>query len=502
MRIVRRSLLLLLAALAVAPAVFAQENAPRPERAAQAKSPDEARQGSGVLRLLPPDAVSDKQITLGGRAISYTATAGTLSLFDQSGEKSAAVFYTAYVDKNADAARRPVTFVFNGGPGAASVYLHLGVAGPRIVDFGPDGRDGAAAKLVDNPDSWLAFTDLVVIDPIGTGWSRTPKPDDGKAYWGVRSDASVLAKVIALYVAKNSRGASPKYLLGESYGGFRAAKVASALQKEQGIVITGIVMVSPLLEASFQWGGSQYALGAALHFSTLAATELERTKKFTPEAMAEAERFAMNEYLTTLAGRAPTGDKAKAFYGRIAAMTGLPLDVVTKSRGWVRNAYIQNLRATGQTVSIYDATFAVPDPYPESARRGGGDPILDGFTRALSGAFVSYARDELGFKTDMTYTLLSNEVTSKWDWGNSREPPGVSDDLRELLAWTPSFKLMVAHGRTDLVTPYGVSRYVLDQIPDIGAPDRTQLKLYRGGHMFYFDPKSRRDFTADAKSFY
>ena len=502
MRILRWSLLTLLTALAVAPVSLAQDRPARQDRSAQSKPADETPQGSGVLRLLPPDAVSDKDVTLGGRNIAYTATAGTLSLFDQSGERSAAVFYTAYVAKNADVAKRPVTFVFNGGPGAASVYLNLGIAGPRIVDFGPDGRDGAAAKLVDNPDSWLAFTDLVMIDPIGTGWSRTPKPDDGKAYWGVRSDASVIAKVIALYVAKNSRGASPKYLLGESYGGFRAAKVAGALQREQGIVITGIVMVSPLLEASFQWGGSQYALGAALHFSTLVATELERTKKFTPDAMAEAERFAMNEYLTTLASRAPAGDKARAFYGRIAEMTGLPLDVVTKSRGWVRNAYLQHLRANGQTVSSYDATFAVPDPYPESARRGGGDPILDGFTRALAGTFVGYARDELGFKTDMTYILLANDVSSKWEWGDRREPPGVSDDLRELLALTPSFRLMVAHGRTDLVTPYGISRYVLDHIPDIGGPDRTQLKLYRGGHMFYFDAQSRRDFSADAKSFY
>ena len=145
----------------------------------------------------------------------------------------------------------------------------------------------------------------------------------------------------------------------------------------------------------------------------------------------------------------------------------------------------------------------MPDPYPESVRRGGGDPILDGFTRALSGAFVGYARDELGFKTDMTYTLLAHDVSSKWDWGDRREPPGVSDDLRELLAFSPSFRLLVAHGRTDLVTPYGVSRYVLDHIPPISAaPDRAQLKLYRGGHMFYFDANSRRDFAADAKKFY
>jgi carboxypeptidase C (cathepsin A) len=505
MRFFRCSILALLALLAASPISLAQDRQDRPgrpDRSAQAKPSDEAQPGPGVLRLLPPDAVSDKEITLGTRKIAYTATAGTLSLFDQNGEKTAAVFYTAYIAKDGDAARRPLTFAFNGGPGAASVYLNLGLAGPRIVDFGPDGRDGAAARLVDNPDSWLAFTDLVMIDPIGTGWSRTAKPDDAKNFWGVRSDASVLAKVIALYVARNSRGGSPKYLLGESYGGFRAAKVADALRNDQGIVVNGIAMVSPLLETSFQWGSSQYALGAALQFPTLIATELERTKKFTPEAMAEAERFAMNEYLPTLAGPPPTGDKAKAFYGRIAGLTGLPVDVVAKSRGWVRNAYLQHLRANGQAISSYDATFAVPDPYPESVRRGGSDPILDGFTRALSGAFVGYARDELGFKTDMTYNLLASDVASKWEWGDRREQPGVSDDLRELLAFSPSFRLLVAHGRTDLVTPYGVSRYVLDHIPDIGAPDRAQLKLYRGGHMFYFDADSRRSFAADAKNFY
>jgi carboxypeptidase C (cathepsin A) len=506
MRIVRRSLLTLFALLVLAPPMLAQERAGRTERMPQARPENRPQDsappsGPGLLRLLPPDAVSDREITVGGRTIAYTATAGTLSLFDHSGERTAAVFYTAYIAKGADAAPRPVTFAFNGGPGAASAYLNLGVVGPRIVDFGASGIDGAAAKLTDNPDTWLAFTDLVLIDPIGTGWSRTAKPDGESSFWGVRQDADVIAKTIALYVAKNSRASSPKYLLGESYGGFRAAKVARALQNDQGIVVTGIVMVSPLLEASFQWGSSQYALGAALHFPTLVATELERTKKFTPEAMAEAERFAMNEYLAMLAGRAPTGDKAKAIYGRVAEMTGLPADVIAKSRGFVRSAYLQHLRAQGQIVSSYDATFAVPDPYPEN-RRGGSDPILDGFTRALSGAFVGYARDELGFKTDMTYSLLAHDVSSSWDWGNRREPPGVSDDLRELLALSPSFRLLVAHGRTDLVTPYGVSRYVLDHLPDMGAPDRAQLKLYRGGHMFYFDAGARKAFAKEAAEFY
>jgi carboxypeptidase C (cathepsin A) len=517
MRLFHLSALILLALLSVPLASAQDRRTPQnhPERAqsaSEAKPADNAAHGAGVLRLLPADAVSEKEITLGGRKIAYTATAGTLALFDQNGEKTAAVFYTAYVAKDSDPARRPVTFAFNGGPGAASPYINLGFAGPRIATFGLSGYGGADAKLVDNPDSWLAFTDLVMIDPIGTGWSRTAKPDDAKNFYGVRSDANVIAKVIALYIAKNSRNASPKYLLGESYGGFRAGKVASALQRDQGTVITGIVMVSPLLEAAFQWSGSQTALGAALQFPTYVATELERTKKFTSEALAQAERFALNEYLPAMAGPAPTGDKAAAFYGRVAELTGLSVEVVAKSRGFIRNAYLQHLRANGQTVSSYDATFAVPDPYPESERRSGGDPVLDGFSRALSGLYVAYARDELGFKTDMTYTLLAHDVSSKWDWGDRRESPGVSDDLRELLAFNPSFHALVVHGRTDFVTPYGVSRYVLDHIPpmapkdrlakDSENPDRVQLKLYRGGHMFYFDPRSRADFTADAKGFY
>jgi carboxypeptidase C (cathepsin A) len=508
---IRRWILLSLFVLLVAPNVAAQDRGPRPDRAGQARSQDSKQDkpaesaqpsGPGVLRLLPADAVSEKSITVGGRTVAYTATAGTLSLFDHSGERLAAIFYTAYVAKGADTARRPVTFAFNGGPGAASTYLNLGVVGPRIVEFGASGRDGAAAKLVDNPDSWLAFTDLVMIDPVGTGWSRAAKPDGDKAFWGVGPDADTMAKVIALYVAKNSRSASPKFLLGESYGGFRAAKVASSLQNDQGIVISGVTMVSPLIEASFLWGAQQFALGAALQFPALVATELERTKKFTASALEEAERIAMTDYLTTLAGPAPTGDKAHEFYRRIAGYTGLPVDVVANARGFVRSAYLAHLRASGQTFSLYDGTITAPDPQPESANRRGGDPVLDGFTRALSGAFVGYARDELGFKTDMTYVLLANDVSSNWKWGDRREPPGVTDDLRSLLSLNPSFRLMIAHGRTDLVTPYGVSRYVIDHLPDTGEQERAKLKLYRGGHMFYLNSDARSAFAADARAFY
>jgi carboxypeptidase C (cathepsin A) len=456
--------------------------------------------GKGVLRLLPADAVTEHAIDTPKGRLAYTATAGTLAFYDQSGEQSASVFYTAYVKKDGGA-NRPLTFVFNGGPGAASAFLHLGLVGPRILDLGRDARDAAQAKLQDNPDTWLAFTDLVLVDPIGTGWSRTVKADDGKNFWNVRSDADAMAKAIALYVAKNNRAGSPKYLFGESYGGFRAAKVARALQREQGISISGIVMLSPLLEGWLTFGDDTSALRAALELPSLAAAELERKNAFTPEALAAAEKFAMTDYLTTLAGPPPQGDTARAFYERVAQISGLPVETVTRTRGFVNDAYLKGLRK-GKIVSHYDATFAVDDPFPEQRAARGVDPILDGVARAYGGAFANYARNELGFKTEMTYALLANDVTSHWDWKSGRAEAGVDSDLRVLLSFSPSFRLLIAQGYSDMVIPFATSRYVLDHLPPTDPPGRTQLKLYRGGHMLYLDTQSRKAFSADAAAFY
>jgi carboxypeptidase C (cathepsin A) len=473
------------------------------ERQGHGEQSQQSGGGPGVLSLLPADSVTEHTIDTPSGKLAYTATAGTFTLFDQSGERSAAVFYTAFVAKSNNPAR-PVTFVFNGGPGAGSAFLNLGLVGPRIATFG-NGFDGANVRLVDNPETWLAFTDLVMIDPVGTGWSRAAKPDGGSAFWSVHRDAEALAKVIALYVAKNSRVSSPKYILGESYGGFRAAKVARALQNNQGIVISGIVMVSPMIEGQFQFSGEHFALGAALELPSLAAAELERQATFSTAALAQAEHFALTDYLTALAGPPLRGDAAHAFYARVAQITGLPEDVVARERGFIRDAFVKNLRAGDhKIVSHYDATFAVDDPNPESASARGPDPFLDGFIRAYGSAFVAYARDELGFKTEMTYNLLAPEISGKWDWedGNGHSPPSAAEDLRQLLALTPSFRLMIAHGYSDMVTPYSVSRYVLNHMPPNVEGERTELKLYRGGHMFYTDPQSRKAFTTDARTMY
>ena len=313
-----------------------------------------------------------------------------------------------------------------------------------------------------------------------------------------------MAKAIALYVAKNNRAGSPKYLFGESYGGFRAAKVgARTASATRASSISGIVMLSPLLEGWLTFGDDQSALRAALQLPSLAAAELERKNAFSPDALAAAEKFAMTDYLVTLAGPPPKGEAANAFYERVAQMSGLPLDAVTQARGFVANAYVKSLRAAeNKIVSRYDATFAVDDPYPERRSSRAPDPILDAVSRAYGGAIASYARNELGFKTEMTYALLASDVTGHWDWQGGRVQASAEDDLRVLLAYGPSFRLLIAHGYSDMITPYAMTRYVLDHLPAFDPPGRAQLKLYRGGHMLYLDPQSRKAFSADAAAFY
>jgi carboxypeptidase C (cathepsin A) len=490
--------LAILFASAAGPAISQGMN--RPEKGADANQAQQQPNGKGILRLLPADSVTEHSIETAQGKLAYIATAGTLAFYDQSGEQSAAIFYTAYVAKNAGA-NRPLTFVFNGGPGAASAFLHLGLVGPRILNLGLNLHDPARAKLVDNPDTWLRFTDLVLIDPIGTGWSRAVKSDDAKHFWNPQSDADSMAKAVALYVTKNNRAASPKFLMGESYGGFRAAKTARALERDQGIVVSGIVMLSPMLEGWLTFGDDTSALRAALELPSLAATEMERKGAFNINAQRAAEKFALTDYLTTLAGTRPQGEIARAFYARVAELSGLPLDVVQKTHGFITDAYLKTLQP-GKIVSRYDANFAVDDPYPELRSTRGPDPILDSVSRAYGGAFAAYAHNELDFKTPMTYQLLANDVTRQWDWHGGRAQASVEDELRVLLSFNSSFRLLVAHGYSDMVTPYAMTRYALEHLPPVDPSGRVALKLYRGGHMVYLDDQSRKAFTQDAAAFY
>ncbi len=479
--------------------------------AAVAQTPDaESRQQpaseTGIFSLIPGDSVTEHTLQTKDGPLAYTATAGTLDLYGQDGNRTAKVFYTAYVTGKGDPAR-PITFAFNGGPGAASAYLHLGLVGPKVLEFGESRDDGTRPSLKDNPDSWLAFTDLVLIDPVGTGWSRAANDDAAGQFYGVRQDAESLAKVITLYMQKNRRVASPTYLLGESYGGFRTAKVASALKETQGILVSGVLMVSPLIEGRFLFGAADDALNAALQLPALAAAEMERRNALDMEKLREAERFAMTDYLVTLAGPSSTGPQADAFYQRVADLTGIAKADVARARGFLDGLYARLSGESGRVVSPYDAAYSAPDAYPESTTSRNDDPILDGFTRAYGSAFAAYARDELGFQSDMTYSLLNTGVNRRWEWndgrgGDGRANASASGDLRDLLSTIPRFRLAIYHGYSDALTPYGSSRYVLEHLPPSLAAGRTELNIYRGGHMFYVDPASRRQMREDAGRFY
>jgi carboxypeptidase C (cathepsin A) len=192
------------------------------------------------LAMLPADSVTQHKITVHGQTLAYTATAGTLKLRDENGDVTAAIYYTAYTLNGAQAGTRPISFFFNGGPGAGSAYLQMGAAGPRVLNFPADGADGANAKLADNDSTWLPFTDMVFIDPVGTGYSLAAKPEEQAGrFWGVHQDAEALAKTITLWLTRNGRTASPKFVVGESYGGVRSVKVARALEHRDGVAVAG-----------------------------------------------------------------------------------------------------------------------------------------------------------------------------------------------------------------------------------------------------------------------
>ncbi len=456
--------------------------------------------GQSIFDLIPADSSTEHLLKTSTGDVRCRATAGTIDLFGQTGTRNAKVFYTAYTIPDAQTPR-PVTFVFNGGPGAASAYLHLGMIGPKVANLGSGKEDGTKPALQDNPESWIGFTDLVFIDPVGTGWSRAA-PDAQNAFYGVRQDAESLAKFIALYTQKNNRLSSPKYLVGESYGGFRSAKVAKALKDSQGILVSGIVMVSPMIDGRFLMAADTDPVTAALQLPSLAAAELERTGTFSPEKLQEAENYAMSTYLVSLAGPTPSGAEAEALYARVSALTGLPKAAVARTRGFVSSAYRTQAAGEGRIVSLYDAADMAADAYPERSNVTNDDSILDGYTRAYGALFAAYARNELRFETDMTYTLLSGEVNRQWDWDGRRSNAAASDDIRDLLSVIPSFRLSVLHGYSDILTPYGVSKFILNHLPEQLAKGRTDLKIYRGGHMFYSDPNSRQQANDDMRSFY
>jgi carboxypeptidase C (cathepsin A) len=474
---------------------------------AKPETPGAEAQDKAAPPPFPADASVKQSIRLGDKTLAYTATVGSLPVRDAEGRKTAEIVFTAYMLDGPRDPARPVTFVFNGGPGAASVYMNLGAIGPRRIQFGAQGDSPSdPVVLRDNPGTWLDFTDLVFIDPVGTGYSRSLlKPDEtDKTFFTIDGDIAYLSRIIYDWLSKNGRMASPKYVAGESYGGFRAPAVTHYLQTTMGVGVSGVVMVSPALDGRAASDPDTSPLSWAATLPSMAAAHYEREGKVpTPELMAEVENYARTDFILDLLRGVHDQAAVDRIVTRVAAYTGLdPVDVRhmggrIESRAFLRELY----RDQGRIGSWYDSNVTSFDPYPLAPDQRIGDPILLGILAPTTSAMVDFVTREVGWKVDAHYEALNPDVNKRWEkhWFTSIES---ASDLREALAIDPKLKALIVHGYDDLSCPYFQSMMVVAQFPAMGAQDRLQVKVYPGGHMFYSRPASQAALRRDVAAMY
>ncbi|MFO1151228.1 MAG: peptidase S10 [Alsobacter sp.] len=456
-------------------------------------------------RRLPVDQITRHTLTLPDRTLAFTATTGTVQLFDgEGGPLLAEVAAMSFVKDGENPGRRPVAFLFNGGPGAASGYLNVGAVGPwRVPIEKPAPSDPPVA--LPNAETWLDFADLVFIDPVGTGYSWTTARGDEarRRFWSVDGDISALATVIRKWIERNGRQASPKILVGESYGGFRAPKVARALQTEQGVGVAGLVLLSPVLDFSWRFEDRHSPMRWVSELPSMAAAQRESVgpdQRGAVPDLADVEDYAAGDYMVDLLRGIQDQAVLERTSREVARFTGLDLALVRRLGGRVDTSTFlrERDRAQGLVGSAYDATVTGRDPDPYAAISRPDDPVLVGNEAVLSSAMTDLYR-RLGWRIDRPYRLLSREVGNSWQWGGRRMAPEAVSDLREALALDGRLKALVAHGATDLVTPYFENKLLLRQLPAF-PPDRLRLQVYGGGHMFYSREGSRKAFRADAEA--
>jgi carboxypeptidase C (cathepsin A) len=506
--------LLTLAWLAYAPAGDAAQETPVEHAVSSTPTQDEPQaepksEHETVPDLLPPPSITHHTIMLSGETISYAATAGTLPVRDGQGKTIASIFYVAYAREPANT-KRPITFVFNGGPGAASAYLHLGALGPKVIEVSDKGEVlGPPSRLVDNDSSWLDFTDLAFVDPVDTGYSRVADGKDERDFFGIEHDTEYLADFIRTYLIENGRLSSPVFLTGESYGGFRAATITRELQKKGGASPSGLVLISPALEFALLNGEDYDPLSWALLLPSYAAVNLENKgvtgREALGKALQDAEHYALSDYLVDLASGAEQGGRLAS--AKVAELTGLPQGVVERHLARIEpQVFIKEFdRSQGEVLSRYDGSVGGPDPNPSSSWPRGPDPVLDATVPLWTLAFVQYAQSDLAYKTDAKYELLNRDVRSKWDFGTSpthQGYAGVIDDIQDARAANRSLGVLIAAGYTDLITPYLGPSFLVNQLPPLQGAIPIEVEDYAGGHMLYLRPDSRRALKEDVEAMY
>jgi carboxypeptidase C (cathepsin A) len=475
----------------------------KPAASGDKPAADKTAADKSALPPLPADAHVSQQIQLDGKTLKYTVTVGSLAVRDKEGKEAGAVVYTAYT---VDGDNRPVTFAFNGGPGASSVYLNFGAIGPRHMNAGNEGDSPSdPPTLTDNPGTWLDFTDLVFIDPIGTGFSRAAVSEDQakKLFYSTTPDIQYLSRVIYDWLVKNGRLGSRKYLVGESYGGFRGPRITHYLQSQLGVALNGVVLVSPYLNPAQNENEDLSPLPWMMTLPSITAAHLEREKKLAPDAMAEVIAYTRGDYAEALLKGHSDPEGEKNMIQRVTEMTGLDPAFVKYSGGRIETgAYLREVhREEGKLGSVYDSNVTSFDPFPFAPEQRANDPILASIIAPLTTAMVDFITRTVGWKIDARYNALSYEVNRLWERDDDLRKGSVPD-LREAVAADPKMRVLIVHGWNDLSCPFMGSVLTVDQMPVMGDATRVAVHEFPGGHMFYTRDSSRNDLRKDVMDMY
>jgi carboxypeptidase C (cathepsin A) len=455
--------------------------------------------------------ITHHSITVNGKTLKYTATTGFMPLRDNTGKLEGRIFYMAYTLDNPPA-KRPLTFSFNGGPGSSSVWLHLGAIGPRRVKMELDGwMPKPPFQLVDNQYTWLDQTDLVFIDPIGTGYSRAVTPEIGKKFWGVQGDLESVGEFIRMYLVRNQRFGAPLFIVGESYGTFRAAGLAGYLVN-RGIAVNGVMLISTVLNFATLEFTRMNDLAYELMLPSYTTTAWYHKKlpadlqQDFRNAMQESESFALGDYSTALnKGDALTPQERDAAADKMSRYTGLSKEFCELSNFRVPlDSFLKELlRSQKRTLGRLDSRF---EGWDASATTGHTeyDPSMSAIIPPYTSTFYDYVRDELGYKSDLTYYILGGGI-GPWDMGTQYRGgfADTSELLRQAFAKNPFMHLFVAKGYYDMATPFFAADYTIDHLGlDPSARKNVTMAEFEAGHMMYSREESLAKLRKDIAAFY
>ncbi|HUK14733.1 MAG TPA: hypothetical protein VLW17_15650 [Thermoanaerobaculaceae bacterium] len=493
--------LLVGALFSVALAAGAAEPPARPDKT----EPGESARPEAAAVPKPERSTTDHTIKLGGAVIRYKATAGTLVIRNDDDEPTAVIGYVAYVKDGVEPSRRPITFAYNGGPGSSSIWLHMGALGPRrIVTTDAAPTPPPPYQVVDNESTILDVTDLVMIDPVGTGLSHAVGKAKNKDFWGVDQDIDSVGRFVAQYVSDNDRWNSPKYLLGESYGTMRSAGLVDHMQTKWGMAFNGVILVSVFVDSRTAVTYRGNDLGFEMFLPTYAAVAwYHHLVKDAPPLAAwldQARQFALGPYAAALMkGDALTGEERSAAIATMARLTTLSPGYLDKANLRVTEGEFtaELLREHAEIVGRLDARFTGV-ALDRLDKEAGEDPQEAAIGGAFTAAFLSYFHDELKFGEGKTYRV-ETEMWRDWDW--KHKPPGArmpvagspstSADLAHAIVTNPSLHVLVFNGYYDLATPFLGTEYTMQHLGlDAKLHANIEMRYFEAGHMMYLHPAS------------